>query len=199
MNIQSAITKRTCAILSVADSLIKVGEKHDKEIRNCLDAIYLLGHANTAMSMQKRELLRPALKSDYAGLCDSSTPVTSLLFGDDPPKSLKQSRQMVKCWSWLSVNKRETIRVSSETQERIFPKEDPQQEIQGKIDTKESSFKEPYSEVRLHEKFEFCSVEFSEYIYKIVSNAENQIVHFEGGRINSHSPEMVPIIKYCCR
>lgn len=78
MNIQSAITKSTCAILGVADSLLKVdGEKHDKEIRNCLDAIYLLGHANTAMSMQRRELLRPVLKSDYAGLCDSSTPVTS--------------------------------------------------------------------------------------------------------------------------
>lgn len=51
MNIQSAITKSTCAILGVADSLLKVdGEKHDKEIRNCLDAIYLLGYANTAMS-----------------------------------------------------------------------------------------------------------------------------------------------------
>lgn len=95
MNIQSAITKSTCAILGVADSLLKVdGEKHHKEIRNCLDAIYLLGHANTAMSMQRRELLRPVLKSDYAGLCDSSTPVTSLLFGDDLPKSLKEARQM---------------------------------------------------------------------------------------------------------
>lgn len=62
MNIQIAITKSTCAILSVADSLLKVdGEKHDKEIRNCLDAIYLLEHANTAMSMQRRELLRPVL------------------------------------------------------------------------------------------------------------------------------------------
>lgn len=54
----------------------------------------MLGHANTAMSMQRRELLRPVLKSDYAGLCDSSTLVTSLLFGDDLPKSLKEARQM---------------------------------------------------------------------------------------------------------
>lgn len=53
MNIQSAITKSTCAILSVADNFLKMdGEKHDKDIRNCLDAIVLLGHANTAMSMQ---------------------------------------------------------------------------------------------------------------------------------------------------
>lgn len=44
--------------------------------------------------MQRRELLRPVLKSDYAGLCDSSTPVTFLLFGDDLPKSLKEAREM---------------------------------------------------------------------------------------------------------
>lgn len=35
----------------------------------------------------------------------------------------------------------------------------------------------------MHEKLEFCSVEFSEYVKKIVFNAENQILHFEGGRI----------------
>ena len=95
MNVQSAITKSACAIVSVAESLLKMdGDKHDQEVRNCLDAIYLLGHANTAMSMQRRELLRPVLKSDYAGLCDSGTPVTSLLFGDDLPKSLKEARQV---------------------------------------------------------------------------------------------------------
>lgn len=63
MNIQSAITKSTCAILGVADSLLKVdGEKHHKEIRNCLDAIYLLGHANTAMSMQRRAIMLVCVK-----------------------------------------------------------------------------------------------------------------------------------------
>ena len=78
MNVQSAITKSACAIISVAESLFKMdGDKHDPEIKNCLDAIYLLGHANTAMSLQRRELLRPVLKSDYAGLCDCGTPVTS--------------------------------------------------------------------------------------------------------------------------
>jgi hypothetical protein len=62
--------KWMCAIISVTESLLKVDrDKHDIETRYCLDAIYLLGHANTAMSMQRRELLRPALKSDCAGVC----------------------------------------------------------------------------------------------------------------------------------
>lgn len=95
MNIQSAITKSTCAILSVADSLLKVdGEKHDKEIRNCLNVSICLDMQIQLFQCKRRELLRPVLKSDYAGLCDSSTPVTSLLFGDDIPKSLEEARQM---------------------------------------------------------------------------------------------------------
>ena len=107
MNVQSAITKSACAIVSVAESLLKMdGDKHDQEVRNCLDAIYLLGHANTAMSLQRRELLRPVLKSDYAGLCDSGTPVTSLLFGDDLPKSLREARQVGNVGRDYTSNKR---------------------------------------------------------------------------------------------
>lgn len=132
MNIQSAITKNTCAILSVADNLLKMdGEKHIKDIRNCLDAIYLLGHANTAMSMQRRELLTPVLKSDYAGLCDSGTPVTSLLFGDDLPKSLKEARQIGNVgrnYSYPAKKKRDTIRVQ-QAQERVLQKEKQQQKF----------------------------------------------------------------------
>lgn len=44
MNIQNCDHKEYMRHINVD------GEKHDKEIRNCLDAIYLLGYANTAMS-----------------------------------------------------------------------------------------------------------------------------------------------------
>ncbi|XP_061186239.1 uncharacterized protein LOC133194263 [Saccostrea echinata] len=146
MNIQSAITKSTCAILSVADSLLKIdGEKHDKDIRNCLDAIYLLGHANTTMSMQRRELLRPVLKSDYAGLCDSGTPVTSLLFGDDLPKSPKEARQMGNVGRiYLSKTEDDTDSIRNgrtNTSKRRSTTRNTK-----RLDTKESSSKEPYFE-----------------------------------------------------
>ena len=96
MNIQSVVSKSACAVLNVAHSLLNTtdSEKHGADIRNCLDAIYLLGHANTALSMQRRELLKPVLKSDHAGLCDSNIPITSQLFGDDLSKSLKEVRQL---------------------------------------------------------------------------------------------------------
>lgn len=38
-------------------------------------------------------MLNPVLKSDYAGLCDTNVPVTSLLFGEDLSKTLKESRE----------------------------------------------------------------------------------------------------------
>lgn len=52
MNIQSVIIKSICVILGVVDSFFKVDEeKYDKEIRNCLDVIYLFGYVNIVMLM----------------------------------------------------------------------------------------------------------------------------------------------------
>lgn len=38
-------------------------------------------------------MLKSVLKSDHAGLCDTNVPVTSLLFGDDLSKTLKERRE----------------------------------------------------------------------------------------------------------
>ena len=96
MSVQSAITKSTCAVLQVAEKLLKLesNENNERMIRTCIDAVFLMGHANTSLSLQRRDLLKPVLKSDHAGLCDSNIPITSMLFGDDLPKSLKEVRQV---------------------------------------------------------------------------------------------------------
>ena len=98
INIQSSLTKSAFAAIEVAQYLLKQEQKEEgkegKEaaIRACTDIIYMLGHANTSLSLQRRELLKPVLKSD-AGLCDASVPLTSQLFGDDLSKTLKETRQ----------------------------------------------------------------------------------------------------------
>jgi hypothetical protein len=54
------MTKSACAIINVAQSLLKTDSvKHGGDTRNYLDAIYMLSHADTALSMQRREQLRP--------------------------------------------------------------------------------------------------------------------------------------------
>uniref|UniRef100_A0A8W8MCD8 Uncharacterized protein n=1 Tax=Magallana gigas TaxID=29159 RepID=A0A8W8MCD8_MAGGI len=48
---------------------------------------------NLAQHHGRRDILRPVLKSDHAGLCDTNVPVTSLLFGDDLSKTWKERRE----------------------------------------------------------------------------------------------------------
>ena len=46
------------------------------------------------MSLQRRELVKPILRNDFSALCDVNVPVTSLLFGNDLAKALKEARQV---------------------------------------------------------------------------------------------------------
>lgn len=68
--------------------------------------------------------------------------------------------------------KRETIRVQ-QVQERVLQKEKQQQKVQERL---EHSF-----ELKIHNALEFDSTEFSKSVKKIISNAEKQILQFEGG------------------
>ncbi|CAB4027192.1 Hypothetical predicted protein [Paramuricea clavata] len=45
---------------------------------------------NREFNLRRRELLRPSLNSQYATLCNPSTPITSELFGDDISKEIDQ-------------------------------------------------------------------------------------------------------------
>lgn len=94
--IQTCITKSAFAVMQVAQYILKQDkavEGKEDAVRACTDILCLLGDACTSMSYRRRELLRPVLKSDHAGLCDTNVPVTSLLFGDDLSKTLKESRE----------------------------------------------------------------------------------------------------------
>lgn len=71
----------------------KAVEGKEDSVWTRTDILCLLGDACTWMSNRRRELLRPFLKSDHAGLCDTKVPVTSLLFRSDLSKTLKESRE----------------------------------------------------------------------------------------------------------
>jgi hypothetical protein len=96
--IQTCVTKSAFAVMQVAQYVLKQkpGEGKEDAVRACTDIICLLGDANTSISHRRRELLKPVLKSDHAGLSDINVPVTSLLFGDDLSKTLKESREASK-------------------------------------------------------------------------------------------------------
>ena len=62
-------------------------------IRHVADAAAILGHINTDLSLLRRELMRPKLHTDYRNLCNPDHPVTSLLFGDDLQKEMKDLKE----------------------------------------------------------------------------------------------------------
>ena len=62
-----------------------------------LQAISLLGPANYALSMRRRESVRPLLKQDLAAsLCGTEIPVTNSLFGDEFSRCLKEAKQVAQ-------------------------------------------------------------------------------------------------------
>ena len=58
-------------------------------VGSLMDGVLLLANANQELNYQRRELMRPQLNANYRHLCSPSNPVTSLLFGDDLPKAVK--------------------------------------------------------------------------------------------------------------
>ena len=58
-------------------------------VGSLMDGVLLLANANQELNYRRRELMRPQLNANYRHFCSPSNPVTSLLFGDDVPKAVK--------------------------------------------------------------------------------------------------------------
>ncbi|XP_053402373.1 uncharacterized protein LOC123549154 [Mercenaria mercenaria] len=62
----------------------------NSEVKSLLsDALTVLGQIQYNLSVQRRYMIRPALKRKYAALCHMSMPITTKLFGDDISKEVK--------------------------------------------------------------------------------------------------------------
>lgn len=75
----------------------------DERVGFHTDALALLGHTQSELSLRRRDAIRPSLEKEYAGLCSSNVPVTSLLFGDDLQQQLNNIKASNKI-SQVSAN-----------------------------------------------------------------------------------------------
>lgn len=66
------------------------GKQLDAAVRGCTDSIALCGHASREISLRRRMRIKPHLNKQFARICDESTPITSHLFGDNLPATLKE-------------------------------------------------------------------------------------------------------------
>ena len=104
--------QKTCT--AVGASLAYTSDLDTSQIiRYVADAIAMLGHINTDLSLLKRELMRPTLHADYRNLCNADHPVTSLLFGDDLQKEMKDLKQTSMIGNKVSSNYHNYDRPSS--------------------------------------------------------------------------------------
>ena len=74
----------------------------------------LLLSSNRKLSLKRRDLIRPDLNKQYASLCNSSTPVSSFLFGNELNKEVEELTKSHKLSSKVTPRKRmEPYRVPS--------------------------------------------------------------------------------------
>ena len=108
-NTQSIVSKVGTIIAKCTDNLLKARGDDAKKINLDemvgfhTDALALLGHTQNELSLRRREAIRPSLKKEYAGLCSSNVPVTSLLFGGDLQQQLNNVKASNKI-SQVSAN-----------------------------------------------------------------------------------------------
>ncbi|KAK7479414.1 hypothetical protein BaRGS_00029331 [Batillaria attramentaria] len=88
---QRAIVKASVAIAQSTQQVIRAHAQKrftdkpakDEMTKKAADSFALLGHACTQLSLRQRHALNSYLPKHLAGLCSSTVPITSQLFGDD--------------------------------------------------------------------------------------------------------------------
>ncbi|XP_044177125.1 uncharacterized protein LOC122959705 [Acropora millepora] len=92
--IQNTILKAITPLAELSDSLLNLKSKNDvfdtaKAVRQILDSVALLTHANCDIIQRRRELIRPDLNMLYQQICAEHVSFTGFLFGDDLPQKIK--------------------------------------------------------------------------------------------------------------
>ncbi|KAJ8049002.1 hypothetical protein HOLleu_01538 [Holothuria leucospilota] len=89
--IQVSIVKAMTALTAMLNEILNSKAGLDKEtiLRSLTDALALLGTANINFNFLRRELIKPEMKNEYKSLCSKTTPLTTLLFGDNVKQQMR--------------------------------------------------------------------------------------------------------------
>ena len=87
-SLQATLTKVGNITAQTTDLLLKARAENSKlDLESMIgmntDALALLGYISFEVSQRRRDVIRPTLHKDYATLCASHVPITTLLFGDE--------------------------------------------------------------------------------------------------------------------
>lgn len=89
VEIQNLLASGMVPLIKLASEL-KDQMKENENIKTLLsDAMTVFGQVQYNLSLRRRFTIRPYLNRKYSGLCNSSFPITSMLFGDQIDKEIK--------------------------------------------------------------------------------------------------------------
>ena len=80
-----------------------------------VDALTLLGNSVYEFSMKRREMLKSEVAPAYKSLCHESQPITTMLFGDELPQSIRNISQVKRMAAKSIGHNRHKVSSSSST------------------------------------------------------------------------------------
>lgn len=95
-NMQQSLQKATFVLLSTCNKLLAVKSQVETEemFTDSVDAIPLIGHVASELSVLRREHLKPSLRPEFHAICaNSATTTSNLLFGDDLAKQIRDAKE----------------------------------------------------------------------------------------------------------
>ena len=100
--VQTLIIKGMIALGQGAQHILDAPGIDKSTVHEIFDALALMAQGNLELNLTRRELIKPDLHKDYQNLCCSDVPITSMLFGDDITKHLKELSETSKLGSKMS-------------------------------------------------------------------------------------------------
>ena len=89
--LQQRLLRGLTAVAQAMDAIMaKDEERHfESEVRTLSDAIRFIGATNVDLCIKRRELIKPALNSEFKCICSATAPITDNVFGDNLPQQVK--------------------------------------------------------------------------------------------------------------
>ena len=107
-NIQQVMQQGTFGMLKACDSLLTTPTDTKTALSHSIDALALMGHAVGALSCIRRDNINPTLNPVYYSLCnraDDPVPHSSLLFGDDLAKQVRDAKETSNISQSLGISR----------------------------------------------------------------------------------------------
>ena len=95
-HLQQTVLKVMFAVLQTTNTLVESSSNmgNNQILANLIDAIAMLAHTHSNMSLLRKDQIKPALKQKYSAICDlEDQPDSKLLFGNELAKNLKEAKE----------------------------------------------------------------------------------------------------------